>query len=218
MTNNVNAPIAPIAPIAPKARKARKAPAAPVLSFVIVDGVKIDLADIHTATLDTILADMVEAEHKGYGAHIRIAAKFNDLMACAWFDIDNGEVSDNATALKPHKDALYKAFKAARHSNPSVPYKRIRDYGRNLRAGLAPNGATMADGSPIPNSVEEGATGEGANPSKRSPMLRNVEELTALWKFNTKQSDLPAKVKAAQGHIEAALKALGVDVRTIKTA
>jgi hypothetical protein len=47
-------------------------------------------------------------------------------------------------------------------------------------------------------------------------MLRNVEELTALWKFNDKQGgDLPAKVKAAQGHIEAALKALGLDVATI---
>jgi hypothetical protein len=46
-------------------------------------------------------------------------------------------------------------------------------------------------------------------------MLRNVEELTALWKFNDKQDALPAKVTAAQKHIEAALKALGLDVATI---
>ncbi len=47
-------------------------------------------------------------------------------------------------------------------------------------------------------------------------MLRNVEELTALWKFNEKQADLPAKIADAQKHIVAALAALGIDVRTIK--
>lgn len=184
-------------------------------SFVIVDGIKIDV-DVHNIALEAILADMVEAEHKGYGAHIRVAAKFNDLMAFAWYDIGAQEVSEEAKALKPHKEALYKAFKAARHSNPSVPFGRIKEYGRNLRAGLAPNGKTLADGSPLPNNVSEEQAGDGANPAKRSPMLRNIEELTALWKFNEKQTDLPAKVQDAHKHILAALKALGIDPRNVK--
>jgi hypothetical protein len=47
-------------------------------------------------------------------------------------------------------------------------------------------------------------------------MLRNIEELTSLYKFNDKQgADLPAKVKDAQKHITAALKALGIDVAAI---
>ena len=47
-------------------------------------------------------------------------------------------------------------------------------------------------------------------------MLRNVEELTALWKFNDKQGkDLPAKVKAAQVKIAEALSILGLDVANI---
>lgn len=184
-------------------------------AFVIVDGKKINI-DVANVTLDAICNEMIEATRKEYGSHIRIAAKLNDLLPFAWYDLDPKEVSDDAKALKPHKDALYAALKKAGHTNPSVPFGRMRDYGRNLRAGLAPNGKSMADGSPLPNNVSEEGEGEGANPAKRSPMLRNVEELTALWKFNEKQADLPAKIADAQKHIVAALAALGIDVRTIK--
>jgi hypothetical protein len=189
-------------------------------TFVVVNGTKVNV-DVASLTLDAIVKEMVKAARQEYGSHIRIAAKLNELMAFAWFDIDPKEVSEQAKELAPHKKAVFDGLHAAspsgKHSNPSVPFGRIREYGRNLRAGLAPSGKTMADGSPLPNSVIEGeTTGEGANPAKRSPMLRNVEELTALWKFNEKQTDLPAKVQEAQKHIAAALSALGLDVRTIK--
>lgn len=184
-------------------------------SIIIVDGKPVDI-DVHNIELPTLIDAMVEAETQSYGSHIRIAAKLNDLMPFAWFDVEHQEVSDNAKALAPHKKAVLDGFKRANHSNPSQPYKRIREYGRNLRAGLAPNGKTMADGSPLPNNVSPEGEGEGANPAKRSPMLRNIEELSALWKFNAKQDNLPEKVAAAQTHIVAALKALGIDVRTIK--
>ncbi len=184
-------------------------------AFVIVDGKKINI-DVANVTLDAICNEMIEATRKEYGSHIRIAAKLNDLLPFAWYDVDPKEVSDNAKALDTHKKPLYAALRKAGHTNPSVPFGRMRDYGRNLRAGLAPNGKSMADGSPLPNNVSEEGEGEGANPAKRSPMLRNVEELTALWKFNEKQADLPAKIADAQKHIVAALAALGIDVRTIK--
>lgn len=184
-------------------------------TIVIVDGKPVDV-NVHDVPLTTIIDQMVEATESVYGSHIRIAAKLNDLMSFAWFDVEHQEVSDNAKALAPHKKAILDGFKRANHSNPSQPYKRIREYGRNLRAGLAPNGKTMADGSPLPNNVSPDGEGEGANPAKRSPMLRNIEELSALWKFNAKQDNLPEKVAAAQKHIEAALTALGLDVRTLK--
>ena len=184
-------------------------------AFVVVDGKKINI-DVANVTLDAICNEMIEATRKEYGSHIRIAAKLNDLLPFAWYDVDPKEVSDNAKALDTHKKPLYAALRKAGHTNPSVPFGRMRDYGRNLRAGLAPNGKSMADGSPLPNNVSEEGEGEGANPAKRSPMLRNVEELTALWKFNEKQADLPAKIAGAQKHIVAALAALGIDVRTIK--
>lgn len=185
---------------------------------VVVDGRKINV-DVRNVTLEAICKEMIDAETKAYGSHIRIAAKLNDLFAFAWYDIDPKEVSDNAKALDAQKKPLYAALRKAGHTNPSVPFGRMRDYGRNLRAGLAPNGKSMADGSPLPNTVsgEDGkGEGEGANPAKRSPMLRNVEELTALWKFNAKQDALPSKIAEAQKHIAAALGALGIDVRTIK--
>jgi hypothetical protein len=79
--------------------------------------------------------------------------------------------------------------------------------------GLAPSGKVTLDGQPVEAGEGEG---DGANPAPRSAMLRNVEELTKLWKFNDKEgAALPAKIVAAQKHIEAALKALGLDVATI---
>jgi len=174
----------------------------------VVDGVDLNVTDV---TLNVILADMVEATNKAYGAHIRIAAKFNQLMNFAWFDIAPNEKSEANKTLQGYKAALYAALKLAGHTNPSVPFKRICDYGRNLANGLAPNGKTTIDGQP----VEAASDSDGAAPAPRSAMLRNVEELTALWKFNDKQDGLPAKVALAQKHIEAALKALGLDVATI---
>ena len=175
----------------------------------IVDGVDINVTGV---SLATILDEMVTVSKQAYGSHIRIAAKFNDLMSFAWYDMAATEKSEDAKAFKVVKTDLYTALKSAGHTNPSVRFKRICDYGRNLANGLAPSGKTTIDGVP----VESEAESDGAAPAPRSAMLRNVEELTALWKFNDKQGgDLPAKVKAAQGHIQAALKALGLDVANI---
>jgi len=180
-----------------------------MIKSMIVEGVDINVADV---TLSTILDEMVKATNSVYGSHIKIAAKFNNLMGFAWYDMAATEKSDDAKTLKVLKADLYAAFKAAGHTNPSVPFKRICAYGRNLANGLAPNGKTTIDGVPVEGEAES----DGAAPAPRSAMLRNVEELTALWKFNDKQGgDLPAKVKAAQGHIQAALKALGLDVANI---
>ena len=185
-------------------------------AFVMVDGKQVDV-DVAGVSLDAIIAEMVDATKTVYGANIRIAAKLNDLMAFDWFDVEHQEVSDNAKALKPHKAAVLAGFKLAGHSNPSKAYADIRKYGRNLRAGYSANGDTMADGSPRPDAGNgEADADNGANPAKRSPMLRNIEELTKLWKFNAGLDATPEKIAAAQSHITAALAALGIDVRTIK--
>jgi len=183
-------------------------------SFVMMNGLKVN-TDMAKVSLAAVIKEMVDATKKEYGSHIRIAAKLNDMMTFDWFDIDAKEDSNTAAVLRPHWKAVLDGFKAAGHSNPSVPAKRIKDYGRNLRAGLAPNGKTLADGSALP---EGEGQGDGANPAKRSPMLRNTEELIALFKFNSKLDKPEAKITAAMVHITAALKALGVEASTIKTA
>ena len=178
-------------------------------TITTIEGVNIDVI---ATPLATILNEMVEATAKAYGSHIRIAAKFNLLMGFAWFDMAPNEKGEDAKVLKTLKGELYEAFRKAGHTNPSVPYKRICDYARNLRNGLAPNGKTTLDGTPVEGEGE----GDGAGPAPRSAMLRNIEELTSLYKFNDKQgAELPAKVQAAQKHIVAALKALGIDIATI---
>ena len=180
-------------------------------TITTVDGIDIDVAAV---PLPTLLSDMVEATGKVYGSYIRIAAKFNLLMSFDWFDIDHNEKSDENKTLKGHKKTLYDALKLANHPNPSVPYGRMCDYARNLRNGLSPNGKTTLDGTPVEGEGE--GEGEGAGPAPRSAMLRNIEELTSLYKFNEKQgAELPAKVAAAQKHIVAALKALGIDTGAI---
>jgi hypothetical protein len=180
-----------------------------MIEATIVEGIDLNVSEI---ALSTLYKEMIDASNNVYGSHIKIAAKYNNLMQFAWFDLAPTEKSENAKTLKAHKAELYEAFRKAGHTNPSVPFKRICNYGRNLANGLAPSGKTTIDGEP----VEQADESDGAAAAPRSAMLRNVEELTALWKFNDKQGgDLPAKVKAAQVHIEAALKALGLDVATI---
>jgi hypothetical protein len=183
------------------------------MTTINFEGIAVDV-DVAAIPLATILDEMIDASKKAYGSHIRIAAKFNDLMAFDWFDIDHNEKSDNNKMLTGHKKTLYAALRLAGHTNPSVPYGRMCDYGRNLRNGLAPNGKTTLDGTPIEGESE--SESDGAGPAPRSAMLRNIEELTALYKFNDKQGDaLPFKVAEAQVHIIAALEALGLDVSAI---
>jgi hypothetical protein len=184
-----------------------------VAAFVVSNGSQIDLADISTTTLDALVDQMVLAAQGAYGANIRIAAKLNELMAFDWFDVEYQEVSDNAKALKPHKAAVLAGFTRAGHSNPSKAYADIRAYGRNLRAGLAPNGKTLADGSPLP--AGDDAAGDGANPAKRSDGLVAIEDGVKYYKRMAKSDD--AKLVAYAEAFAALMKShLNFDVRLAK--
>ena len=175
----------------------------------MVDGVDINVDGI---LLSQILNEMVTATQSTYGSHIRIAAKFNDLMSFPWYDVEANEKSDYADRLAPHKTDLFAAFKLAGHSNPSVPFKRIRDYARNLANGLAPNGKTTLDGEPVEGEGE----GEGEGPVKRSDRLFAAEESIKRWKRMAKSED--AELVRFASDLAASMQTfLGIDVRTIAT-
>jgi hypothetical protein len=179
-------------------------------SNTLVEGVDINVRHI---PLSVILHDMVDATRTAYGSHIRIAAKFNDLMPFAWFDMAPNEKSENAVILGKNKTELYKAFRDAGHTNPSVPFKRICDYGRNMANGLAPSGKVTLDGQPV-----EAGEGEGngnANPTKRSDMLVAVEDGTAYYKRMAK-SENPDLVALADDFAALMKKRLKFDVRLVK--
>lgn len=157
-----------------------------------------------------IRKDVADAQKVQYGVERRYARALNSMFAFAWYEFEHNDVSDSAKAVKAEKDLLYKDLKAADHKNPSTTWSRIRKYGREeaKTAGLfgeVPDAEGAAKGE-----------GEGAGDRGRSPMLRNVEELTALYKFNARQDSLPKEVFAAQSYIVAALKELGVDVSLVK--
>ena len=188
--------------------------AATVAAVVVANGKPVDL-NVANTDLPTLVEDVVTATANVYGCNIRVAAKMNELMPFAWFDVEYQEVSDNAKALKPHKAVVLDGFKRAGHSNPSKAYADIRAYGRNLRAGLAPNGKTLADGSPLPTGAGDDATGEGANPVKRSDALFAIEAGTAYFQRLAKSDDAKY-VDFANAFAALAKQHIGFDMRTAK--
>ena len=155
-----------------------------------------------------------EATKRIYGAERAYAkalnAQFSDF---AWFTIEHNDKSDNGKRVGAEKSELYKELNAAKHTNPSTVWARVRKYGE-AEAKLA-----GTHGFPAPkldedgNVITEAEQGESGSPkATRSPMLRNVQELTDLWKFNAKQENLDPKIRQAQLHIGQALMALGVDL------
>jgi hypothetical protein len=160
--------------------------------------------------LNKARANVGAAVGKAYGAMVSYALLLNDKFGTFdWFNIEAKDTSEAAKPVHAEKGELFKVLKDAKHSNPSTIWARVRKYAQEARYPKA-EGAAGGEGE----GEGEGA-GNGAGNRPRSAMLRNVEELTELYKFNGRQTALPEKVKAAQVHITAALKALGVDVSAL---
>jgi hypothetical protein len=164
--------------------------------------------------LVTLRNNVAEAVGKQYGAVKRYAEALNQLAVegkfpAKWYDIDRSDASENGKVVKAEKSEFYKPMKLAGHSNPSTVWARVQADGKADAQALG----LFGEVAPV-----EGAKGEdeGSGASHaRSPMLRNIEELTALWKFNGKQTGLDPKIVKAQQKISEALQALGVDLNMI---
>lgn len=151
-------------------------------------------------------AEVVANTVRAYGGERRYALALNAAFAIDWFDIEANDKSAEAAPFMGEKGALYQMLRDAKHTNPSTVMGRVRKLGREARY---PTPEATGEGA-------EGAEGEGAEGSgQRSPLLRNMEELVKLFKFNSKLEACPANIAAAQDHIAAALAALGVNVSTI---
>lgn len=146
-----------------------------------------------------------------YGANVEYAAELNKVFAAFstdWFDLSHTDTSAEGKLVRAEKLAYFEELKAVKHSNPSKVWADIRKYAR-------------ADKYPQPDpetgeGVEQAEQGEsGKAGHNKSPMLRNMDDLTALWKFNARQTDLPEKVRRAQVKIGEALQALGVDLHLL---
>lgn len=150
---------------------------------------------------------------RGYGAMKEYASVLNATFAFAWYDVEHTDVGDEAKAINVEKKAFYKALKDALHTNPSVVWARIRAFGNAERNPVVEAEPVLdADGNEV-HQAEQGESGK--DNTNRSPMLRNIEELSALYKFNNKQENLDQRVIDAHKHIVLALEALGVNLSMV---
>lgn len=176
-----------------------------------------NLNNIVITTNDAIATELAaarigaaEAQRTAYGANVRYASVLNQVFTFDWFDLSGTDTSDEGKQVRKEKGYFFEALKAINpdHSNPSTIWARIRAVAKAARYPK-PEAETDADG------VQQGEAGESGAKHSRSPMLRNVEELTALYKFNARQESLDAKVHKAQLKIGEALQCLGIDLNMV---
>jgi hypothetical protein len=170
---------------------------------VIVNGKKIGL--------ETLRKNVVDFAKRAYGAERRYAVGLNETFAdFDWFAVEAGDKSEQAKPVHAEKNALYAELKKIEHKNPSEVWKRLRKYGRVEKYGKEPKAETESESESESESKEKGAS------RNKPPMLRNIDDLVLLYKFNERQDNLPSKVVEAQKHIAHALCALGVNLSMLK--
>ncbi len=162
--------------------------------------------------VDAVVAEKrqgaIEAQTSAYGANVEYAKALNLKFEFDWFAVSHTDSTDEGKAVRKEKTIFFDGLKAGKHSNPSKVWKDVRDYGLIARYGVADT------------PTEEGADGEVAEGSddakhNRSPELRNLEELTTLYKFNRRQESLSPKLTKVQQKIAEALAEMGVDIGMI---
>jgi hypothetical protein len=153
---------------------------------------------------------VIGSYESNYGANVDYAKALNQKWVdLDWFEVKHDDRSDLGKAVRAEGDTFRKGIKAW-HSNPSTAWKQIRDHARTAKYGKVV--VEGAEGNAEGNA--EG-TAEGAK-RNRSPMLRNIEELTDLFIFNRKNENADDKLKQCQVNIGKALEALGVNLNMIK--
>jgi len=166
---------------------------------------------IEVSPLAALRQGVADGLTRAYGAEREYAKGLNSTMDSGWYNVEAADVSDLAKLVHAEKKALFDVLKAANHSNPSTVWARVRKTAAELvKAELAAESGDAPDGG-------EGEEESGGAKHTRSAMLRNVEELSSLYKFNKRQESLDAKVTAAQGFIASALMALGIDLSQVES-
>jgi hypothetical protein len=153
---------------------------------------------------------VTESLRGSFGAQKRYASLLNQKFEFNWFEVKHTDITDEGKAVRKEKEVFFTELKAINHSNPSKIWKDVRNYGREER--FPEEKKLDSEGNEV-TEVEEGTSGANHN---RSPMLRNVEELTNLWKFNKRQESLPDNLQKATVKIGEALQALGVNLSMIQ--
>lgn len=167
---------------------------------------------ITTVTADDMLVlrkEVAEAGVRQYGAERKYALALCEVLPAEWYDVEHSDTTDEAKVTHAEKQALYAELKAAKHTNPSTVWARVRKYAREFIEGEIAK-AKAANGESI---GEDASTGNARH--TRSLTLRMVEELTALYKAAKREVSLSTAQQGALTGISSALVALGIELSTL---
>lgn len=157
------------------------------------------------STIATLRQGVADAVVRAYGAEREYAQALCNVLPAEWYLVEHSDKGENAKLVHAEKKELFKALNAAKHSNPSTVWARVRKYAQYHIEGepeAKPEGE--AEGSKV-----------GAR-QNRSLTLRLVEELSTLYKATKNADSLSDKERDCQTHIASALTAMGIDLTTIQ--
>ena len=155
-------------------------------------------------SIAVLRSNVAEANVRAYGAEREYAVALCSVLPAEWYLVEHRDTSEGAKAVHKEKQDLFTVLKAAKHTNPSTVWARVRKYAQEHMEG--PKGETAT-------SEGEGES-NGAQPN-RSLTLRYVEELTLLFKAGNRAESKTDKERNAHTHIGSALAALGIDLATL---
>lgn len=153
--------------------------------------------------IQALRSAVADAVVRAYGAEREYAQALCNTLPAEWYLIEHNEKGETAKPVHAEKKALFAVLNAAKHTNPSTVWARVRKYAQEHIEGKPD--ATTTDGE-----------SDGTARHTRSLNLRLIEELSALWKATKRAESLSDKERSAQTHIASALTALGVDLATIE--
>jgi hypothetical protein len=143
---------------------------------------------------------VADAVVRAYGAERAYSHALCEFLPTEWYLTEHNDKGEAAKPVHAEKKALFAVLNAAKHSNPSTVWARVRKYAQEHIEGAPTN---------------EAATDDVASRTTRTLTLRLIEELSTLHKACGKADSLTDKERDAHTYIVSALNAMGVDVATI---
>jgi hypothetical protein len=160
------------------------------------------VTQVSTVNDITVLRQSVaDAVVRAYGAERAYAHALCEALPSEWYLVEHNDKGEAAKSVHAEKKALFAVLNAAKHSNPSTVWARVRKYAQEHIEGAPTEGEAAAD--------------DVASRTPRTLTLRLIEELSTLHKACTKADSLSDKERDAHTFIVSALNAMGVDVATI---
>lgn len=162
------------------------------------------VAPTAVSALETLRNNVAEANVRAYGAEREYAVALCGTLPAEWYCVEHKDTSEQAKLVHAEKKALFEVLKAAKHTNPSTVWARVRKYAQEHIEG---DSQPAAEG-------DAAAESNGAQPN-RSLTLRFVEELTLLYKAGKREASMSDKERNAHTYIASALGALGIDIGSL---